>query len=179
MGALKVGYVKADRQEASAWDSISRLESAGCSRVVLDSGPRGAPATAMFANVAKSLAPGDILMVTDLHHLAGKLGPVVELLAELQARGVRVQDLSSGLDTADEAAASILRILSDFVRDSSAPQQMRPNGLAPVGRPRRMSSEDIARARKLLEEGSLSMGELVEHLGVSRATLYRNLRSPR
>ncbi len=134
----------------------------------------------MFANVARNLSSGDILMVTDLHHLSGKLGTVVEQLTELRARGVWVEDLSSGLDTSSEAAASILRVLTNFVHDSAARQDTRPDGSAAhVGRPRRMSSEDIARARQLLKEGGLSIGELVKELGVSRATLYRSLRALR
>ncbi|MFB4315087.1 TetR family transcriptional regulator [Actinomadura sp. 21ATH] len=53
----------------------------------------------------------------------------------------------------------------------------RPGGRAPrrAGRPRVMDEAKAARARRMYAEGTHSVGAIAEHLGVSRATVYRHL----
>jgi DNA invertase Pin-like site-specific DNA recombinase len=49
-------------------------------------------------------------------------------------------------------------------------------GRRPAGRPRRMSPDLLATARRMLDDGERSVTEVAADLGVSRATLYRYLR---
>ncbi|WP_216208539.1 TetR family transcriptional regulator [Amycolatopsis aidingensis] len=58
----------------------------------------------------------------------------------------------------------------------SAPAQARPTRRAAGGRPRRLSAEEVASARRLFAGGEHSAEALAESFGVSRATMYRHLK---
>ncbi|TQJ02188.1 TetR family transcriptional regulator [Amycolatopsis cihanbeyliensis] len=56
-------------------------------------------------------------------------------------------------------------------------EQERPARRAAGGRPRRLSAEEIAMVRELFASGERSADTLAESFGVSRATIYRHLKS--
>jgi AcrR family transcriptional regulator len=47
-----------------------------------------------------------------------------------------------------------------------------------VGRPRALTGEKVAAARRMYEAGSHTVDEIAHALGVSRATVYRHLTEP-
>jgi DNA invertase Pin-like site-specific DNA recombinase len=117
--------------------------------------------------------PGDTVVVPGLAHLAASLPQLVERLADLGARGVRLETLSGELDADNPAVAAALAALHAFALRA---RPVRLSAAAPAGRPRQMSEADTARARQLIEAGKRTIRDLASEFGVSRATLYRSLK---
>lgn len=81
-------------------------------------------------------------------------------------------------DLREHILAGVWRLFDGPVRN--CPERDRPaddHRVGTGGRPRRLTSEDIARARELRDSGEHSVPEIADRLGVSRATLYRRLKT--
>jgi DNA invertase Pin-like site-specific DNA recombinase len=70
--------------------------------------------------------------------------------------------------------SGITKVASKLVRVNAGLTLGEAKG-AQLGRPRAMTDAQIAIARSLKAAGEPSSGKIADHLGVSRATLYRTL----
>lgn len=176
---MRAGYLRGESEQAAVARAVAALEAAGCSQVVVESGPRGvAGANPAFAALVSRLQPGDVVVVVDLDHIAAGLQQLLDRLMDLASRGIEVQALSGEIDTVSPAVGGIIRALHAFgIRARSGRAVRRIGPPQSLGRPRRLLADDIMRARRLIEAGGRPISDVARELGVSRATLYRNLRS--
>jgi DNA invertase Pin-like site-specific DNA recombinase len=98
-------------------------------------------------------------------------------------RGVGFRSLTENVDTTTPAGTLIFHLfgaLAEFERNLTR-ERTRAGLLAAKargkvgGRKRVMTDRDVAVAKTLLREGSLTVEEVAEQAGVSMATLYRYL----
>lgn len=119
--------------------------------------------------------------------LVGVLSDPVILLADAPEDELRRHILDGARRLLGPAEAPTVHALPPSALSSAAravveaqPSEAGPSDAGPSpqrgGRPRAMTSEMIAEARRMHEGGSRSMAEIAAALGVSRATLYRHLR---
>ncbi|WP_428029547.1 recombinase family protein [Ancylobacter sp.] len=117
---------------------------------------------------------GDEMAVLSLGHLGAEVEAVVRLIASLSERGVTIRIGRMPMDMmipSGEALAFACRALAQMT-DTGPPST---NGSEPPrrrGRPQSLSAKDIAKARRLLANGS-AVPEVARALGVSPATVYR------
>ncbi|WP_165970679.1 TetR family transcriptional regulator [Actinomadura sp. 6K520] len=97
------------------------------------------------------------------------LGDPVFLCRDVPIDRLREEVLVGVWTLLDDPATSGL-----VTRDEPERPAPRPGGRRP-GRPRALDEAKAAAARRMYEEGSGTVGEIAERLGVSRATLYRHL----
>lgn len=170
---MRIGYLRSEGSQDDIDRASAMLEAAATDRVVFDTTPWNRPeASATFLGFLARMNAGDTLVVTHLGQLARTTERLVERLAELIDRGIRVETLSGELDTSDPAASRIIKTLRSFETRMRPPR----GGTAGVaGRPRRLSAEKIAEARRMIDAERRSVAEVARQLGVSRATLYRSL----
>jgi DNA invertase Pin-like site-specific DNA recombinase len=175
---VRVGYLRSEGSQDEIDRAMAALEAAATDRVVFDSTPRNRPeSSAAFVAFIARMNRSDTLVVTDLGQLARTMERLLERLADLIERGVRVETLSGELDTSDPAAGRTIMTLWSFeTRTRNARNRSRPGNTAGAGRPRRLSAEAIGEARRMLEGERRSVAEAARRLGVSRATLYRALK---
>lgn len=162
--------------DESIGQAVSALEAAGCVRVVVESGVRRTIAGPAYTALIKRLSPGDTVVVVGLDHLSTSLPQLVDRLAELLDKGIDIDTLAGDKVHIDRSVGGLIHQMQALPRRS---RNGRADGVRErgMGRPRRLGTADIARARQLIESTGRPIEDVARELGVSRATLYRNLRN--
>jgi DNA invertase Pin-like site-specific DNA recombinase len=124
---------------------------------------------------------GDVLVVARLDRLGRSLRELIDLVGELEGRGVGFRSLKESLDTTTAGGRLIFHVfgaLAEFEREIIRERTM--TGLEAArarcrhgGRPRALDDNKAKLARRRKAEGDHSVEELCEILGVGRSTLYR------
>mgnify|MGYP000926235097 CR=1 FL=1 len=134
------------------------------------------------------LRDGDELVVTSMDRLARSVRDLHALVDELTSRGVSVTFLREGqtyvageADPMSRLLLGVLGSVAEFERAISRERQA--EGIAAArargayrGRARRLTDDDVARARALVATG-VPKTAVARQLGVHRSTLHRALRS--
>jgi DNA invertase Pin-like site-specific DNA recombinase len=133
--------------------------------------------------VLKAARDGDTLVVWRLDRLGRTMVDLIKLVTDLEGRGVGFRSLTESIDTTTPGGKLIFHVfsaLAEFERNLTR-ERTRAGLLAARargrvgGRKRVMTERDVAVAKTLLREGSLTVEEVAEQSGVSIATLYRYL----
>ncbi len=126
---------------------------------------------------------GDVLMVWRLDHLARSLKDLIHLAERLEEKGVGLRSLQEQIDTTSAAGRLFFHMmgaLAEFERNlirertRAGLDAARRRGKKP-GRKRKLGEQDLVAAKALLADESITVVEVAERLGVSPATLYREL----
>lgn len=176
MGAtIRIGYLRGAGDEESIGQAVTALETAGCVRVVIESGARRTVGPA-YSSLIKRMSPGDTMVVVGLDHLSTSLPQLVDRLAELLDRDIDIETLAGDKVHIDRSVGDLIHQMQALPRRS---RNGRADGVREraMGRPRRLGAADIARARQLIESTGRPIEDVAREMGVSRATLYRNLRN--
>lgn len=179
-----VGYARTSTLDQTAGLEAQErdLTAAGCARIFreqvssVDVVRRDALAEALAW-----LRPGDALVVTKLDRLARSVAHLVEILAQLEAKGAALRILAMGIDTATPTGKLMLTILggvAEFERAimlerqregiAKAKAEGRYKGRRPTARAK---AEDVLR----LHGEGVGGTEIARRLGLGRASVYRIL----
>src|SRR3954454_16229103 len=133
--------------------------------------------------VLKAARDGDTLAVWRLDRLGRTMVDLIKLVIDLEVRGVGFRSLTENIDTTTPASKLVFHVfgaLAEFERNLTR-ERTRAGLLAARargrvgGRKRVMTERDVAVAKTLLREGSLTVEGIAEQTGVSMATVYRYL----
>lgn len=139
-----------------------------------------------LAQCLKALREGDTLVVWRLDRLGRNLKDLVQIVADLEARGVKFKSLTESIDTTGPAGklvfhmfAALAQFERELVRERTlaglvAARARGRNG----GRPPVLKASEQRIALAMMKNREMSVAAIAEHLGVSRSTLY-NLRKDR
>ncbi len=108
---------------------------------------------------------------------------MIDLVGELEGRGVGFRSLKESLDTTTAGGRLIFHVfgaLAEFEREIIRERTMAGLESARArgrrgGRPKALDENKAKLARRLKDEGEHSVEEICEMLGVGRSTLYRYL----
>ncbi len=126
---------------------------------------------------------GDVLVVERLDRLGRSLRELIDLVGELEGKGVGFRSLKESLDTRTAVGKLIFHVfgaLAEFEREVIRERTMARLESARArgrhgGRPRALDENRAKLARRLKREGEHSVEEICSMLGVGRSTLYRYL----
>ncbi len=126
---------------------------------------------------------GDVLVVARLDRLGRSLWELIDLVGELEGRGVGFRSLKESLDTTTAGGRLIFHVfgaLAEFEREIIRERTMAGLESARArgrrgGRPRALDESKAKLAGRLKGEGEHSVEEICSMLGVGRSTLYRYL----
>jgi DNA invertase Pin-like site-specific DNA recombinase len=126
------------------------------------------------------LRPGDTFVVWKLDRLSRTVKQLVDLISELESKGVNFKSLTNGIDTTTSAGRFFFHIMASLAQmERELISERTKAGLAAGkrlgrlgGRRRVMTDGKIRSAKKLLRTGMLPR-EVADDLGISIATLYR------
>lgn len=181
---MKIGYARVSTGEQNPALQLDALGGAGCERIFTDKASGASSKRSELEKCLKALGAGDTLIVWKLDRLGRSLHDLIGLLDGLKARGVAFQSLTEAIDTTTptgRAMWQMVGILAELERSliqertKAGREAARARGVK-MGRKVKLTSEQIAHARKLLEAGE-HINDVAKSLGVSRRTLYRGLRS--
>lgn len=182
MGHL-LGYARVSTSDQDPQLQLDALTAAGCFRVWVDHASGARAQRPELAGVLDHLREGDTLVVWRLDRLGRSLRNLLDVVTDLEQRGVGLRSLTESIDTTTASGRLVFAVfgaMAEFERDLI--RERTAAGLAAArargrtgGRPSKMTPDKLAAARHLLETTDATMREVAATVGVSRTTLYRHL----
>lgn len=182
---MLIGYARVSTPEQDLTPQLEALRTAGCERSFSDKASGAKADRAGLAEALSHARTGDILVVWKLDRLGRTMKGLIDLSAELATRGIGLRSITDGIDTAGTTGKLVFHIMAamaemerDLVRERTtaaliiAKREGRVGGRKTVMTPKRVEA-----ARRLLASG-MTAREIAPTIGVSVATLYRNLPAP-
>jgi DNA invertase Pin-like site-specific DNA recombinase len=186
MGHL-LGYARVSTTDQQPQLQVDALQRAGCYRVFTETASGARTDRPTLAQVLDQLRPGDTLVVWKLDRLGRSLRHLVDTVTSLADRSVGLRSLQEAIDTTTPGGKLVFHVfaaLAEFERDLI--RERTSAGLAAArvrgrhgGRPSVMTADKLRVARELYGSGQYTVAAIATTLGVSRASIYRHLRSSR
>jgi DNA invertase Pin-like site-specific DNA recombinase len=178
---MLVGYARVSTDDQELALQRDALAAAGCERIFTDTMSGAKAERPGLAEALDFVRSNDTLVVWRLDRLGRSLTNLIELMTTLAERGVGFRSLSEQIDTTTSGGKLVFHIfgaLAEFERELI--RERTRAGLAAArargrqgGRPRKLSPRQVAIAQALYKEGTHSINDICQTLGVSRATFYR------
>jgi len=181
---MLIGYARVSTLDQNLDLQRDALEKAGCTRIFTDTISGATAERPGLRQALEMIREGDVFVVWKLDRLGRTLKQLIELVNDLQKRGVGFKSLTENIDTTTPGGKLIFHIfgsLAEFERDLI--RERTKAGLAAArargrkgGHPRAKGLDDekkVALARSLYNDKTNSIETICKMLGVSRATLYR------
>lgn len=181
---MKIGYARVSTDDQNLALQLDALKQAGCVRVFTDQGVSGAAIERDgLSQALASVGAGDTLVVWKLDRLGRSLSFLISLIEELRNAGAGFESLSDGIDTTTAGGKLVFHImgaLAEFERAliserSKAGMQAARRRGKHIGRPAKLSLEQISHARQMVREDRETVSGMAEILNVDRTTLHRAL----
>lgn len=181
---MKIGYARVSTDEQNLALQLDALRAAGCDRIFQDTGVSAvSPDRPQFTAALKALRAGDTLAIWKMDRAFRSLLNALQVLEDLEARKVHFHSLTDAIDTATPVGRFAYQITNAFAeleraliseRTKAGMRAAQSRGVR-LGRPRKLTAEQIAWARARSESGDASLVCLAAQLNVSRRTLARAL----
>lgn len=179
-----VGYARVSTGDQTTDAQVDALTAAGCSRIFTDHASGALKERAQLEACLDYLRPGDVLVVWRLDRLGRSLRHLLELVGELEAKGVGLKSLQETIDTTTPGGRLIFHVMGALAEFERALIRERTHaGLQAArargrhgGRKTIMTPAKLAVAQRLVADGEHTMSDIATTVGVSRSTLYRAIR---
>ena len=180
---MRVGYARVSRQDQRLEPQHDALLADGCERVFEEKVSSREADRKALREAFEYCREGDVLVVARLDRLGRSLRELIDLVGELEGRGVGFRSLKESLDTTTAGGRLIFHVfgaLAEFEREIIRERTMAGLESARArgrhgGRPRALDEGKARLARRLKNDGEHSVEEICSILGVGRSTLYRYL----
>lgn len=182
-GGLRIGYARVCTDDQNLDLQHDALKAAGCADIYSDKISGTKAQRPELDNALRALRRGDTLVVWRLDRLGGSLKHLVDLVIDLEKRGVALESLTESIDTktaTGRMVAQLFEVLAEFERNLisertkagiKAARARGRNG----GRKQALSEKDLKELEILLSDPSVQVTDMAKRYGVSRTTLYRHV----
>jgi DNA invertase Pin-like site-specific DNA recombinase len=183
---VRVGYARVSRKDQRLEAQRDALLADGCERVFEENASSRQAERLALREAFGYCRDDDVLVMARLDRLGRSLRELIELVGEMEARGVGFRSIKESLDTTTAGGRLIFHVfgaLAEFERELirertlAGLESARARGRR-GGRPRALDQSKASLARRLKDEGEHSVEEICSMLGVGRFTLYRYLQEP-
>jgi DNA invertase Pin-like site-specific DNA recombinase len=182
---MEIGYARVSTGEQTLNLQLDALASR-CGRVFEETASGAKAERTVLKETLAYARPGDTLVVWRLDRLGRSLEHLIETVTELERRGIGFKSLTEQIDTTTPGGKLVFHVfgaLAEFERDLI--RERTNAGLAAArargrtgGRPKKLADpKTLALARTLYADGQTDVATICRTLGISRATLYRALKS--
>jgi DNA invertase Pin-like site-specific DNA recombinase len=182
---MLIGYARVSTTDQTLDLQKDALEKAGCSKIFTDTAS-GAKAERIGLDEALNyVRSGDTLVVWKLDRLGRSLTHLIETITGLNNRGIGFKSITEAIDTTTSGGELIFHIfgaLAEFERDIIRERtQARLNAARARGRkggrPKSLTPKKAQMAEALYKDKNNTIDEICKTLNVSRATLYRYVKT--
>jgi len=181
----RIGFQRGSLDQQQQRLQRDALVEAGVDPEMIHEAPASGAGTerAALEQVISTAGKGDVLVVWRLDCLADSLEELSRIAQMLEQKGMGLRSLQEQIDTGGASGQNfcpILEALAGFasrVVTGTGPAENVPArhpGRKP-GRKRKLTEKDLSTARALLRDETVTVAEVAKRLGVSPATLYREL----
>ncbi|UOE58290.1 recombinase family protein [Priestia filamentosa] len=178
-----IGYARVSTIDQSLNLQIDALTEYGCNEIFQEKVSGAKDEREKLANALRILRAGDKFVVYKLDRLARstkRLIEIADMLRENEVEFISIQDKIDTGTASGKAMFGMLSVLAEFERDIIRERTM--DGLKAArargrkgGRPK-VDGKKLRQAIALYYSKRLSVREIQEATGISRATLYRELK---
>jgi DNA invertase Pin-like site-specific DNA recombinase len=174
-----IGYARVSTQDQKPELQLDALRGAGCEQLFQETATGKFRERPELAACLRTMRKGDSLVVWKLDRLARSLKDLVEIVHDLNQRGVGFRSLTEAIDTTSSGGRLVFHIfgaLAEFehslIRERTiaglvaARARGRKGGRKPV-----MSKADTRKAAAMLSDPAITKAEVAKHFSVSRVTL--------
>jgi len=179
-----IGYARISTNDQNPELQVDALEKAGAEQVFQEKFTGTSRERPELSQCLRMLRSGDVLVVWKLDRLARSLKDLVEIVQDLQDRGIGFKSLTESIDTTGSGGRLVFHIfgaLAEFERDlirertmaglQAARARGRKGGRKPV-----MTGSDVKKAAAMLSDPMMTKTEVALHFHVSRTTLNTSLK---
>nr|WP_289109126.1 recombinase family protein [uncultured Halomonas sp.] len=178
-----IGYARVSTQDQNPELQVDALEKAGAEQVFQEKFTGTLRERPELSQCLRMLRQGDVLVVWKLDRLARSLKDLVEIVQDLQDRGIGFKSLTESIDTTSSGGRLVFHIfgaLAEFERDLIRERTMAGLEAARArgrkgGRKPSLSETDTQKAAAMLLDPKITKTEVAQHFGVSRTTLNASL----
>jgi DNA invertase Pin-like site-specific DNA recombinase len=182
---MLIGYARVSTADQTLDLQKDALEKAGCTKIFTDTAS-GAKAERTGLDEALSyVRQGDTLVVWRLDRLGRSLKHLIETITALNNRNIGFKSITENIDTTTSGEKLVFHIfgaLAEFERDiirertQAGLHAARARGRL-GGRPKSLTPKKAQMAEALYKDKNNTIDEICKTLNVSRATLYRYVKS--
>lgn len=181
---MKFGYARISTTDQTLDPQTDQLNKEGCEKIFSDIASGAKQERKALTDLLSYARKGDVVVVVKLDRLGRSLKHLIEIVGDLETRGIGLKSLSEGIDTTTSGGRLVFHIfgaIAEFERSLiiertqaglSAARARGRNG----GRPKVLSPEKIKTLLSLANDRTLSVREICHTLGIGRDTYYRYLR---
>jgi DNA invertase Pin-like site-specific DNA recombinase len=178
--SMNIGYARISTQDQNLDLQRQALEGAGCGKIyedVISGSLVDRPGLSIALEV---LRKGDALVVWKLDRLGRSVKGLVNLVGDLEGKGIHLKSITDGIDTSTPAGRFFFHVMASLAQmERELIVERTRAGLSAArllgrkgGRKRIMTDSKMEAAKKLLAGGA-SARQVAEDLGLSIPTLYR------
>ena len=181
---MKIGYARVSTDDQNLDLQMDALTKAGCERIFTDQGVSGITVEREgLSQAIAAVGKGDVLVVWKLDRLGRSLSFLIDLIEKLRNDGAGFESVADGIDTTTAGGKLVFHImgaLAEFERSliserSKAGMQAARRRGKHIGRPHKLSREQIDHAALMIQEERETVSGMAGLLNVDRTTLYRAL----
>lgn len=174
-----IGYARVSTQDQNPQLQLDALSGASCEHVFHETATGTLRERPELTACLRTLRKGDALVVWKLDRLARSLKDLVEIVHDLNQRGIGFRSLTESIDTTSSGGRLVFHVfgaLAEF--EHSLIRERTIAGLAAArargrkgGRKPALSPADVRKAAAMLGDADITKAEVARHFGVSRVTL--------
>ena len=178
---MTFGYARVSTHQQDEALQRDALEAAGVDRIYVDHASGATSSRPALDQLLGQVRSGDTVVIWRLDRLGRSLRHLIDLVAELEDRGVGLRSLTESIDTSTPGGRLIFHVfgsLAEFEKDLIRERTMA--GLAAArargrvgGRPTVWTPDKAKAATAMVASGAHDISTLARALGVSRASVYR------
>ncbi|NKJ37589.1 recombinase family protein [Rhizobium sp. SG570] len=111
-----IGYARVSTEDQLKDAQVDELRAAGCHRIHQEHGSGASRARPVLAKLLKELGAGDVLIVVRLDRLARSVSHLLQVIEDLEKRGVHFRSLRDPIDTSTPQGMFSLEVLGAIAR---------------------------------------------------------------
>ena len=182
---MLIGYARVSTTDQTLDLQKDALEKAGCARIFTDTASGSKAERTGLDEALSHLREGDTLVVWRLDRLGRSLPHLIETITALNNRGIGFKSITEAIDTTTSGGKLIFHIfgaLAEFERDIIRERTQAGLNAARArgrkgGRPKSLTPKKAQMAEALYKDKNNTIDEICKTLNVSRATLYRYVKT--
>ena len=182
---MLIGYARVSTQEQNLDLQKDALEGAGCERIYSDQVSGSTERRQELDTALEMLREGDTLVVWRLDRLGRSLKHLIELIGDLEERGIGFKSLQESIDTTSSSGRLVFHVFGALAEiERNLIRERTRAGLDAArtrgrkgGRPKKLDTKKQALAVKLYQEKKNSVDDICEMFGISKPTLYSYMRT--
>ena len=182
----RIGYARVSTVAQDEALQLDALERAHVDRVFTDHACGALTDRPGLTAALSCVRPGDSLVVWRLDRLGRSVRHLLEVVADIEQRGVTLVSLTEAIDTSTPGGrltfhlfAALAEMERDLIRERTTAGLAAARARGRVGgRPTVWTPEKLQTARSMYEPRQHDVSAIARVLGVSRASVYRALQRP-